>query len=207
MRADEVIFSNFGQNQSYQGSSWFDTGNSSSGNEVNAFAFSPTATATVTGAALPLTLVAGTAATPLTVYIESNSSLNTPGTILATLTSTGSYSHYPATPDVVDFTCSGSCGTLDAGSTYWIVDQATDPTNTTGWLWSYDTDGTWYYNGLGSATGPWTAATNFANDIGAFDVTGTPSTVPPVPEPSSLALLGSGLFGILAAARRKVCKK
>jgi hypothetical protein len=203
LRADDVIFSNFGPGQSYQGASWFDTGNTSMiGNEVNAFAFSPTTTAAVTGAAVPLALLTGSAPTPLNLYIESSAS-GAPGSILATLTQTGSYSQYPVTT-VVDFACTGSCATLDAGSTYWLVDQATDPANTTGWLWSFATDGAWYYNGTGSATGPWTTATNFANDIAAFDVTGTPSTaVPPVSEPASLVLLGSGLLGIVAAARRR----
>ncbi len=210
MRAD-TVYSNFGPNQVYQGASWWTVGNVGSGNtEVNAFSFVPTETASVTGATLPLALVPppGTAqtVTPLTVYIESNAS-GMPGSILATLTQTGSYSNYPVT-SLVNFACSGSCATLDAGSTYWIVGQQTDPANSTGWFWSPTDSGTWYYNYADSATGPW----NVANAVGianpnataAFDVTGTPSTsTPPVPEPGSLALLGTGMLGGLALIRRK----
>ena len=126
-----------------------------------------------------------------------------PGTILDTLTQTGTYSAYPTT-SVVSFACSGTCTTLDAGTTYWIVGQQTNPANTTFWMYSFNDTGNWYYNLADGATGPWTVATA-GDNISAFDVTGTPGTpVPPVPESASLALLGSGLLGVgLLEARRR----
>lgn len=208
MRADTVVFSNFGPSQTYVGNSWWDVGNSPLGPQVDAFSFSPSATATVTGADLALALVPPPGAvqtvTPLTVYIESNSG-GAPGSILSTLTQNGSYTFYPTT-SVVNFTCTASCATLNAGSTYWIVAQQTDPANTTAWLYSVGDTGTWYYNELNSATGPWTVATA-GDNFSAFDVTGTPSRVPPIPEPASVALLASGLLGIAGAVRRRAWRR
>lgn len=204
MRADTTVFSNFGPSQTYVGNSWWEVGatTTSAGVQVDAFPFVPTQTATVTGA--DLALAAYSAVSPLNLFVESNTGSG-PGSILATLTENGSYSDYPTT-SVVNFSCSGSCATLDAGTMYYLVAQQTDPANTTFWLYSFGDTGTWYYDETGSETGPWTAATA-GDQISAFDVTGTPGTaVPPIPEPGSLALLGSGLVGIMAAVRRRALR-
>lgn len=203
MRAD-TLFSNFGSGQTYSGVNWYNIGNATNptGIQVLAMPFSPSQTALLTGADLALAITAGSS-TPLNLFLESSSG-GQPGTILSTLMQQGSLPIYPVT-SVLNFTCSGGCATLDAGTTYWLVAQESDTANTASWMQNIIGDSaTWYFNSMNSTGGQWTQASN--NNLGAFDVTGTPATAA-TPEPASLALLGSALLGIFAVARRRAWRR
>ena len=188
LRAD-TIFTNLGPGDSYQTNHQWNVGTGSGENQAVAFSFVPTETATLTDVSLGLYQISGTS--PTNVYIESNLS-GEPGSILDTLTQVGSVT---PTSSLVDFTCS-SCSQLQAGTTYWIVGQQSDSSSLAGWNLSNSDIGTWYYNFAGSATGPWTATDN---PISAFEVDGTS----PVPEPSTVVLLGTGILGLAGTVRRK----
>lgn len=196
MRAD-TVFSSFGPGQSFPTNHFWDVGNTGSGSgQVVAFPFIPSETVELTSADLALSQQISPF-TPLNVFIETNTS-GMPGSILDTLTQQGTFN---ANAAVVSFTCS-TCSVLTAGTTYWIVGQQSDASAQTVWLWSPTDTASWFFNSTDSATGPWSPAT-VANNISAFDVNGTTPTSP-TPEPGSLALLATGVLGLMAAGRRRI---
>lgn len=134
--------------------------------------------------------------TPVSLYLESDNG-GMPGNILATLTQQGDIqSIWDGGGSLIEFDCSG-CGTVNAGTQYWLVAVEGDPNSAQAWMWAYqDRTGLGAFNDLGSATGPWTL---YEDDIlSGFRVDGA------VPEPGSLVMLGSGILAAVAAIRRKL---
>lgn len=187
----DTIASTFGPGQTYNANvGWLLS------NYIDAAPFVPTETVTLTYAALAVDWVSGNA--PMNVYIESSVD-GSPGTILDTLSQIGTYQ--TGSSEVVNFVCS-SCSQLDAGTLYFLVGQQNDTSTESGWMWS-STNGTFYYNAQGSTTGPWDSE---MATLGAFEVDGTPDPTGVTPEPSSIALMGTGLLGAASAIRRRILK-
>jgi hypothetical protein len=95
---------------------------------------------------------------------------------------------------LVQFNCNG-CGTVNAGTTYWIIAQEQDPNTEQAWMFAYqDQQGHGAFNQIGSNNGPWNqydgTITGFRIDSG-------------VPEPGTFVMLGSGILAAAAGLRRK----
>jgi hypothetical protein len=195
-----LIYSNFGPGGSFQtpggtliGSVLTPTGTI---NEVLAESFTSPATLLFADAQLALftaAAVGNVGGTSAMVYLESNGA-GVPGTILDTLIEQSPIGNSPA---VITFDCQ-LCPLLSAGGTYWIV--AAQGNGATAWNAPNSNIGgsESAYNQNGSAVGPWIKP---IGQIGAFEVDGAP-----VPEPGSIALLGTVLIGLAWAVRRKAAR-
>jgi hypothetical protein len=87
-----------------------------------------------------------------------------------------------------------------AGNTYFITQFVTDPSGATTWGWQVNDQGqTGYFAQIGTAG--WFAETG---DTPAFAVYGSPVAPPPVPEPSSIVLFGTGLASAAVQLRRRL---
>ncbi|MEO8727229.1 MAG: PEP-CTERM sorting domain-containing protein, partial [Acidobacteriaceae bacterium] len=168
-------------------------------NQVIASPFMVSSTATLTGAQLGIGNFAGSNS-PINLFVETGSggSGGVPdGNILATLTQVGTIPPF-GSMSLTQFTCSG-CLTLTTGTQYWLVAMEADPTTEQAWNFAFgDAQNNIAFDQNGSATGPFNPF--FGTDV-AFEIDG--SNAPPIPEPGSLVLFGSGMLGLAGVARRR----
>lgn len=191
-----VIYSNFGPGMTFDttsGHSWTINGflGLGTGQQAIAHQFRPSGSYTFTDAQVALLLLSGPSS--IAVFLQEDSG-GLPGAVLEEIDVIG----LTAVPTV---TVANSVlrPELQDGTLYWLTVVAGAPGVRAGWSWNSIGDtstGTNFASTQGgSPVGPWTL--NAGLTRGAFQIDGTP-----VPDPSTWALLGTGLAGLLTMRRR-----
>lgn len=191
-RADTVVFSNFGPGMTFNELQGFAvTGSGDSlGGAIAAVAFTPSATFTFSSAQLPMNLVTGP--NHFQVLLMTNSG-GFPGNIIETITLTDAVPMFP--PEIVTAN-SALHPVLTAGTQYWLVVFAPEPSTFGIWNLSFNDFSSPQARGFVSLTGPWIPANTLIKP--AFQINGEP-----VPEPSTMLLLGTGLAALGTAVRKR----
>jgi hypothetical protein len=194
-----TLYTTLGPNNEFDGMHGYGLWNipSYSENFVIADSFSLSVGATVGDAVLALGNLSG-GNSPVNVYIESDNG-GLPGSVLASLSQVGTippWTEANGGGGLVTFNCTGGSCNLAAGA-YWLV--ANEPVVGPIQVWNFayqDAAGNIAFNSIGSLTGPWGS---FFQTVDGFRIDG-----PPVPEPGTLAMFGSGIVGLAVMLRRKI---
>src|SRR5947209_13369244 len=135
----------------------------------------------------------GTGSATFSLYSDSG---NAPGSLLESMTGSGmSIFGYVSTADLL--VTSSLHPLLTAGAFYWLIPTVSDPSHDAqAWNWnSTGAVGLEYFSLGGVFQGIYPDST-----IGAFEV--DVNAVTPIPEPSSLLLISTGLLGAAGTLRR-----
>ena len=190
--ASDILYTTLGPNGEYDTSSGYFVDGSNYYGQVLAMPFTPGSSETMVDAVLALGNYAGNN-NPINLYLETDNG-GVPGTVLATLTQQGTIQSFNTGGSLITFSCNG-CGTVNAGTQYWIVGKETDPNTEQAWMYAYnDQQGNLAFNQGGDENGPWNT---YFGTISGFRVDGQ------VPEPGTLVMLGSGIVAAAAGLRRK----
>jgi len=198
-RADTVVFSNFGAGSSYNTSVANPVGNAFDGNNYGeGDTFTPTSTTKLSSIDIALSCFsAGLCPDAFTVSLDTSSG-DAPSTVLESFSVAGTSLGLFGSSNAPIVLTSILDPTLTSGTQYWVT-VTSDLNDSIGWnlnstgdpsdeALSFDGGASWF-----SPSG---------QTPGAYEVNGASSTTtPPVPEPSSLGLMMTGLLS-LAAGRR-----
>ena len=195
-RADTVVFSNFGPGMTFNQLQGFGVLGSDDphGGGIAAVEFTPSQTVTFSSAQLAMNLVTG----PNSFQVLLMTSLGGfPGNIIETITLTDAVPMFP--PQIV-VANSALHPVLTAGTQYWLVAFAPEPATFGIWNLSFNDFSSPQARGFLSLSGPWIPANTLIKP--AFQINGEP-----VPEPSTMLLLGTGLATLGTAVRKRQNKK
>jgi len=191
-RADTVVFSNFGPGMTFDTNRGVSVQGINAGGQIPAYAFTPSGTFTFNSAQLAMGLVHGP---NILQVLLMTSSGGFPGNVIESITLTNAVAPFGSNGIVV--ANSALHPVLTFGTQYWLVAFPSDPNIAMGWNFTFNdflTPGAFTDDHVNLA-GPWDPT---GGPAAAFQINGDP-----VPEPTTMLLLGSGLTALGAAVRKR----
>lgn len=193
-RADTVVFSNFSPGMTFDINRGISVqGGNVFGGQVPAYAFTPSETVIFNSAHLAMGILDGP---NILQVVLMTSSGGFPGNVIESITLTNAVP--PFGSGGIILANSALHPVLTFGTQYWLVVFPSDPNTAMAWNFTFNDFSTLgVFTHDNSLAGPWLLD---AGPAAAFQINGDP-----VPEPTTMLLLGTGLAA-LGAAVRKRCK-
>jgi hypothetical protein len=171
------------------------TGSCATSYFIDAIAFTPSETAALADIGIALAYVSGQNSATIQLLSDSG---GLPGSMIESWTVNNLSTFQMGTAIPATFVTSGSNPILDAGQQYWVAVIAGTPGDKANLLyWKAPLPAAFTPFTTSQDGGPYTIVPDPYVGDGGFRVDGTP-----VPEPSNLLLLGTGMMGLLGSRRR-----